>query len=122
MISKAIIEPIRAEYSIESLREAIANCKKYSNYRVLAVFPNYKEVAMSFVVFPTEELLGVSVRINHQRQEINMSCKNGSWIKFLVHGDYVTHGFRVNTLLESPLVSKSTLDNIYAPMLIPYRV
>ena len=117
-----IIEPIRAEYSIESLREAIANCKKYPNYRVLAVFPNYRKAAMSFVVFPTEELLGVSVRINHQRQEINMSCKNGSWIKFLVHGDYVTHGFRVNTLLESPLVSKSTLDNIYAPMLIPYRV
>lgn len=117
-----IIEPIRAEYSIESLREAIANCKKYPNYRVLAVFPNYKEAAMSFVVFPTEELLGVSVRINHQRQEINLSCKNGSWIKFLVHTDYLTCGYRVNTLLESPLVSKNTLDSVYAPMLIPYRV
>jgi hypothetical protein len=77
---------------------------------------------MSFVVFPTEELLGVSVRINHQRQEINMSWKNGSWIKFLVHRDYLTCGCRVNTLLESSLVNKSTLDSIYAPMLIPYRV
>ena len=77
---------------------------------------------MSFVVFPTEELLGISVRINHQRQEINLSCKNGGWIKFLVHREYLTHGFRVNTLLESPLVSKSTLDSVYTPMLIPYRV
>ena len=77
---------------------------------------------MSFVVFPTEELLGVNVRINHQRREINLSCKNGSWIKFLVHTDYLACGYRVNTLLESPLVSKNTLDSVYAPMLIPYRV
>lgn len=116
-----IIEPIRAEYSIESLREAIANCKEYPNYRVLAVFPNYKEAAMSFVVFPTEELLGVSVHINHQKREINLSCKNGSWIKFIISCEN-SIGLRVHTLLESALVSKSTLDNTYAPMLIPYRV
>jgi hypothetical protein len=116
-----IIDPVRKVYSKESLNEMVANCKKYPNYRVLVVFPNYKELTVAFITFPTEDYLPFKVHVDDRNQEVELSRENGSWIRLTTSRDGFL-GCRVNALLASELTDKSILDTVYVSMLYPYHI
>lgn len=108
------INPICEQYSTDSIKQTMLNCKELPGYRALAVFSNWKEALLSFKSLPTEELLNVKVKQTYN-QEIFLTYKNKSWIKFIVNREGIL-GFRVNTLLVSNTISERIVNEIYRPM------
>lgn len=114
-----MIAPIFKQFSLESMREVIENCKSFPRYSALVICANFQETAILFTNIPTKEFLGGNIKIDRNKRIINILYNNMSWISFQISSDN-TIGRRVNALLYSENIKQSTLNSVYYPMQTPY--